>query len=213
MLLSSQPQSAGLPILIGGITFQGLGWMFAFMIYTIYLTRLINSDIPPEPKRPGMYVAVGPAAYTSNTLVALGMQAPQYLPPGFLGIPPEINVGYIWKAIGVPAGIFLWLLGFWFSALATVSVLSGVRKMHFTLNYWGAIFPNAGLTIAAIYIGNVLNIAGIKAVTSAMTVVLVVAWLYIAAMNIRAAVIGQVLWPGMDEDMEDLEGNSEDEES
>jgi tellurite resistance protein TehA-like permease len=136
VLLSSQPQTAGLAILIGSITFSGLGWMFAFIIYTIYLTRLINSDIPGEPKRPGMFVAVGPAAYTSNTLVALGMQAPKYLPPGFLGTPLDFQVGNVWKAIGVPAGIFLWLLGFWFSALSTVSVLSGVRRMHFTLNWW-----------------------------------------------------------------------------
>ena len=139
VLLYSQPQSAGLTILIGGIAFQGLGWMFAFIIYTIYLTRLIEKDLPAEPKRPGMYVAVGPASYTSNTLVALGMQAPKYLPPGFLGTPTDFPIGDVWKAIAVPAGIFLWLLGFWFSALATVSVLFGVRKLHFTLDWWGMI--------------------------------------------------------------------------
>ena len=113
--------------------------MFAFIIYTIYLTRLIEKDLPAEPKRPGMYVAVGPASYTSNTLVALGMQAPKYLPPGFLGTPTDFPIADVWKAIAVPAGIFLWLLGFWFSALATVSVLFGVRKLHFTLDWWGMI--------------------------------------------------------------------------
>jgi tellurite resistance protein TehA-like permease len=183
--------------------------MFAFIIYTIYLTRLINSDIPPASKRPGMWVAVGPAAYTSNTLVALGMQAPKYLSPGSFGIPRDIPVGYILKAIGVPAGVFLWLLGFWFFALTTVSVLSGIRRMHFTLNWWGAVFPNAGLTIAAIYIANVLDSAGIQAITSAVTVLLVVAWIFIAIMNVRAVYLKQILWPGMDEDMEDMEGYPE----
>jgi tellurite resistance protein TehA-like permease len=61
VLLYSQPKSAALPILIGGLMFQGLGWMIAFIMYTIYFTRLINSDIPEEPKRAGMYIAVGPA--------------------------------------------------------------------------------------------------------------------------------------------------------
>lgn len=210
VLESSQPPSSGLAILIGGILFQGLGWLFAFMIYTIYLTRLINSDTPPEPKRPGMYVAVGPAAYTSNTLVALGMQAPKYIPPGFLGIPEDIQVGYIWQAIGVPAGIFLWLLGFWFMALATVSVIFGARKMYFTMNYWGFIFPNAGLTIAAIYIGNALDSNGIKAVTSAMTLILVIVWLLVAFLNVRALWLRQVLFPGKDEDMEDIGGHPSD---
>ena len=202
----SQPRSSALPILIGGITFQGLGWMFAFFIYTIYLTRLINSDLPLEPMRPGMYVAVGPAAYTSNTLVVLGMQAPKVLPANFLGI-TSVPIGDLWKAIGVPCGIFLWLLGFWFSALSTVSVLAGIRKMHFTMNWWAFIFPNAGLTIAAIQIGNVLGSNGIKGVTSAMTILLVIMWIYVAVMNIRAVWKKQVLWPGMDEDMEDIEGH------
>lgn len=56
-----QPQHAALPILIGGLLFQGLGWMIAFFMYTLYWTRLVNQDLPEEAKRPGMYVAVGPA--------------------------------------------------------------------------------------------------------------------------------------------------------
>lgn len=64
-MVSSQPQTSALPIFIGGIAFQGLGWMFALLIFSIYLTRLINSEIPEEPKRPGMYIAVGPACKSS----------------------------------------------------------------------------------------------------------------------------------------------------
>ena len=67
LLYSQSRQSAALPILIGGITFQGLGWCFAFMQYTLYITRLTSGLLPDEPKRPGMFVAVGPAG-TSLTL-------------------------------------------------------------------------------------------------------------------------------------------------
>ncbi|KAJ4299670.1 hypothetical protein N0V90_004916 [Kalmusia sp. IMI 367209] len=207
----SQPQLSALPILIGGICFQGLGWSVALFMYTIYVTRLINSDLPEPSKRPAMYVAVGPAAYTANTLVALGMQAPKVLPPNFLGI-YSFPVGDVWKAIGVPAGIFLWLLSFWFCALSTVSVISSWKQMYFTLNWWAFIFPNAGLTIALIQIANVLDSRGIKAVCSAMTVILVALWIFVAFMNVRAVLRGDVLWPGMDEDMEDVEGHGEDEE-
>jgi hypothetical protein len=45
--------------------------MFAFMIYTTYLARLINSDLPDESKRPGMYVAVGPAGMCSTSQACL----------------------------------------------------------------------------------------------------------------------------------------------
>jgi tellurite resistance protein TehA-like permease len=61
VLLYSQPTTSAIPILISAIMFQGLGWTIALIMYTIYITRLINGDIPEEPKRAGMYIAVGPA--------------------------------------------------------------------------------------------------------------------------------------------------------
>lgn len=208
-LLYNQPRpSSALAILIGGITFQGLGWSFAFMQYTLYITRLTSGLLPDEPKRPGMYVAVGPAAYTSNALVNLGSQAQVILPPGFLGI-TTIPVGDIWKAVGVAAGIFLWLVGFWFFAISTVGLVHGYKQAKFTLNWWAIIFPNAGLTIALIHIGNVLGSSGIKAVASAMTIFLCCAWLWVAALNVKAVWKGQILWPHKDEDMEDVEGHEE----
>jgi len=63
----NQPPGPALNILIGGIVFQGLGWTIAFFMYTLYFTRLINSALPEESKRPGMYVAVGPAGKFANT--------------------------------------------------------------------------------------------------------------------------------------------------
>ncbi|KIV81189.1 hypothetical protein PV11_08626 [Exophiala sideris] len=208
-LLYSQPRpSSALPILIGGIAFQGLGWCFAFIQYTLYITRLTSGVVPDEAERPGMYVAVGPAAYTCNALIVLGSQAQVILPPGFLGI-TTVPVGDICKAVGAIAGIFLWLVGFWFFALGTVGLIHGWKNAHFTLNWWAIIFPNAGLTIALIQIGNVLGSVGIKAVCSAMTILLCGAWFWVAALNIKAVWRGQTLWPHKDEDMEDVEGHEQ----
>ncbi|KAF2636292.1 C4-dicarboxylate transporter/malic acid transport protein [Massarina eburnea CBS 473.64] len=204
----NQPQESALPIMLGGLCFQGLGWSVAFFMYTIYVTRLVNSELPEPSKKPAMFVAVGPAAYTSNTLVALGLQAPKVLPPDFLDL-PSLPIGETWKAIGVPAGIFLWLLSFWFCALATVSVLKSARHIHFTLNWWAFIFPNVGLTIALVQIGNVLSSDGIKGICLALTIVLVVLWIFVAVINVRAVWEGDVMWPGMDEDMEDMDNPEE----
>jgi tellurite resistance protein TehA-like permease len=139
------------------------------------------------------------------------MEAPKVLPSGFLGLPSS-SAGDIWKAIGVPAGIFLWLLAFWFFALASVSVLSTWRKMHFSMNWWAFIFPNAGLTIALIKIAEALKSDGIKGICTAMTILLVIAWIGVVSMNVRAVWKGDVLWPGMDEDAEE-EGYEGDEEA
>lgn len=48
-------------MLIGGIFFAGLGWSLAFIMYTVYITRLIGGALPKAKKRPDMFVAVGPA--------------------------------------------------------------------------------------------------------------------------------------------------------
>lgn len=207
----SQPPDRGLPIMIGGITFAGFGWSIAFIMYTLYFTRLINSEIPPERERPGMFLAVGPAAYMSNTLVALGGDAPKILPPAYLGI-DSVPAGDVWKAIGVPAGIFLWLLGFWFFALGSMSVIYGWKKMEFSLVCWSFIFPQVGLTIAAIQIGEVLESDGIRGVTSAMSILLVIGWFLVAAATVRGLWKRNVLWPGMDEDVDDIEARPADEE-
>jgi tellurite resistance protein TehA-like permease len=140
--------------------------------------------------------------------VTLGSQAVKILPPDFLGWPGPMPVGYIWKAVGVPAGMFLWLLAFWFCALSTVSVLFGIRQMKFNLSWWAFIFPNAGLTIAAIQIGNAIGSKAIGKVCSVATVLLVIVWFGVAIGNIWAVYNRKILWPGMDEDMEDVEGHS-----
>lgn len=207
-LLKNLSVGAGLPIFIASLTFQGLGWTVAFFMLTIYVTRLINSELPEAHKRPGMYVAVGPASYTANTLVTLGMEAPRHIPVNFLGI-TSFPVGDVFKAIGVISGIFLCLVAFWFSALATVSVLYTAKNSHFTLNYWAFIFPNAGLVIALIHIANALENDGLRWACSGSTVLLVVLWFWVAFLNVKALLQRKVLYPGMDDDMEDIEGHNE----
>ncbi|KAL0259908.1 hypothetical protein SLS55_005649 [Diplodia seriata] len=204
----SQPRESGLPIMIGGLAFEGFGWSMAFMMYTLYFTRLINGEMPTEKQRPGMYVAVGPAAYTSDTFMAVGSLAPKILPAAFLGT-EGTSAAQVWKAVGLPAGVFLWLLGFWFFALASISNILGWKKMRFTMSCWSFVFPQAGLTIAAIQIGNELNSDGIKGVTSAMTILLVVAWLLVAAASMRAVWKREVLWPGVDEDEDEDDDDDE----
>ena len=61
LLIPGQPASARVPIFIGGLMFQGLGWMVSIFMYSIYTQRLMGSDLPAPPQRPGMYISVGPA--------------------------------------------------------------------------------------------------------------------------------------------------------
>lgn len=198
-MVASQPDGAALPIFMGGVVFQGLGWTVAIFMYTIFAVRLMSAELPPASMRPGMFISVGPAGYTSAALVSLGMEATKVIPHGFLGL-DDFNAGAAIKVLGVMSGIFVWLVAFWFFAMSLMAVLHGVRQMSFTLNWWALIFPNAGMTLAAINIGNALNSNGIKAVTSGMTILLIIAWLFVAGSYVRAILRKQIFWEGQDED-------------
>lgn len=138
-------------------------------------------------------------AYTSYTLIALASTAQKVVPEDFLGV-TSIPVGDVWKAIGVPAGIFFWLLSFWFFSLATVSVLVVAKHTYFTMQWWSFIFPQVALCTAGLTIGDVLDATTVKWVFSVFSVVLVVMWFIVAGAHIRAVFKKQVLWPGVDED-------------
>lgn len=204
VMIPNHSESQALPILLGGICFQGLGWMVAIFMYSIFIVRLLSSELPPPPKRPGMFISVGPAGYTSAALVSLGTRASVIIPYNFMSL-GDYNTGATIKVLGVMSGIFLWLFAFWFFALSLVAVLRDVKEMSFTLNWWAMVFPNAGLTLALIQIGDVLDSTGIKAVTSGMTILLVIAWFFVAICHISAIFRKQIYWEGCDEDAGMLE--------
>lgn len=56
---SSQPAHHLLPILVAGLSFQGLGFLIAMFFYGIYLGRLMSQGLPSINTRPGMFIAVG----------------------------------------------------------------------------------------------------------------------------------------------------------
>lgn len=198
VLLPDRPPSSAIPMFLGAVMLQGLGWTISVFMYTIYLQRLMSSNLPPPPTRPGMYVSVGPVAYTSVALISLGSQAPTILPNTLIS--GNLAVGDTVKILGFISGVFLWAVSFWFFSVSTFAVLQGVRKMSFTLNWWAFIFPNAGMTLALIQIGKSLDNSAIKWICSAMTIILTATWFVVAIANIRAVYKKQILWEGMDED-------------
>ena len=199
VLLQHPNPGAGERMLVAGIALQGLGWMVTIFLYAIWVIRLFSENLPPPSQRPGMYVAVGPTAYTSQGLISLSLRATKVLPRHFLGV-STISAPEVLQVIGSISGIFLWLLAFWYFAITTISVLNGARRMSFTLTWWGFVFPNAGLTLATMQIAKVLDSPAIEWVSSVMTAVLSAAWLSVGFCHVRAVWKGQILAEGKDED-------------
>lgn len=60
VLLGSRDPADSFPMLVGGIMFQGLGWIVAHFMYPIYIIRLMSGELPEPHMRGGMYISVGP---------------------------------------------------------------------------------------------------------------------------------------------------------
>ena len=207
VLLANQPASSAVPIFVSGVLSQGLGWMVATFLYVIWTLRLFSADLPPPSGRPGMYIAVGPTGYTAQALLTLGSRCPKILPRNFLGASAGLSAGEVLRVLGTISGIFLWLLAFWYFCLSTLAVLKDVRKMQFSLQWWAFVFPNVGMVLAAIQIGNVLSSPGIKWVTCVAVAILFAIWVLVSIGHVRAVWLRQITWDGKDEDagMEDAQ--------
>ncbi|KAH8728647.1 voltage-dependent anion channel [Phaeosphaeriaceae sp. PMI808] len=198
-ILPSQPDSASWKIFIAGVLLQGLAWLVSFLMYGLYMQRLMTSTLPSANVRPGMYVSVGPTGYTAAGLFSLAAQAPRLIPPNYW-TDTVVPDGEIVHIMGIMAGLFMLLFAYWFFFVTTITVLAGVRKMSFSQNWWAFIFPNAGLTLATIQAGSSLRSETINGVATALTILLVILWLMTAICCVRALWLGDVMWPGKDED-------------
>lgn len=70
-ILPSQPEVPSWKIFIGGVILQGLAWVVSFLMYGLYMQRLMTSSLPSPTTRPGMYVSVGPAGKSLQLILTL----------------------------------------------------------------------------------------------------------------------------------------------
>ncbi|KAL3460553.1 voltage-dependent anion channel-domain-containing protein [Aspergillus heterothallicus] len=85
-LLSSKLEpSRTLPIIVGGTTIQGVGFLVSLMVYSAFIYRLMSQKLPRENLRPGMFVSVGPSAFTVTGIVNMAAQADRCFPKDFMG--------------------------------------------------------------------------------------------------------------------------------
>ncbi|KAI9829665.1 MAG: hypothetical protein M1819_006036 [Sarea resinae] len=200
VIAGTQPEEHAIPVIIGGITFQGLGMMVAIFVYANYIRRLLSLGLPSPNFRPGMFIAVGPPSFTALALIAMSDAALTSFPKYYIEGTSMVPTAEVLKIVSVFFGIFLWTLAFWFFCLSVIAVVSGFNEMTFHLSWWSFVFPNTGFTIATIQIGHALHSNAILWVSSAMTIVMVTLWFLVVISHAWAVFAGQILWPGRDED-------------
>jgi tellurite resistance protein TehA-like permease len=72
-------------IIIGGTTIQGIGMLVSMMVYSAFIYRLMTQKLPLEPLRPGMFVSIGPSAFTVAGLITMAESLKTAIPPDFMG--------------------------------------------------------------------------------------------------------------------------------
>ena len=136
-----------------------MGWSIAFLMYAIYLHRLMQFGMPPPNLRPGMFISVGPPSFTGLAVI------------GFANaLPLTTGVGYfvrnqaailILQTVADFIAIFLWMFAFWFFVISLLAILAGVKQMSFHLVWWGQVFPNIAFAIATARVGEQLKSEGL----------------------------------------------------
>lgn len=203
VVTSYQPYPHNIRMLVAGAAIQGIGFLIALMVYAAYISRLMTDKLPDPSNRPGMFVSVGPSAFTTIGLIGMGKQAVATNAFGetFVGVEGQIAQAII-RVVTVWAGTFLWGLSLWFAMVTIGAHLVAMwnKKLHFRLNWFSFVFPQTALVIATYRVGESFDAPAIEYFGAVMACILVLVWVFIFVKMIIAIYKKDIMWPGKDED-------------
>jgi C4-dicarboxylate transporter/malic acid transport protein len=198
VISETQPATSGVPIVVAGLTCQGLGIAVAFMMYAHMVGRLMQSGLPNREHRTGLFMCVGPPAFTALAFIGMAGGLPKNFDHDMDGL---LDTAFI-ETMGLVGAGFLWALSFWWFGIAVLAVALSPPK-HFHLGWWAAVFPNTGFTLATIALGNAFRNDGTLWFATAMSILLLLTYLFVLYHHVRAVIVQDILYPGRDEDVED----------
>ena len=197
VIAGDQQPRAAIPIIVAGVTFQGLGFSISCMMYAHYIGRLMESGLPNREHRPGLFICVGPPSFTALALIGMAKGLPQ----DFAVLPDQAtNDARILEILAVTTGAFLWALSLWFFCIGLVAVIRE-PPTAFHLNWWAMVFPNTGFTLATIKLADAFGSSGVKGFASAMSICIISMFIFVFVSHVRAVWRQDIMYPGKDEDV------------
>ena len=201
-----QPKQA-IQVIVGGFTIQGTGFLISLTVYSAFVYRLMTQKLPSEPLRPGMFVSVGPSAFTCAGTIGMAENLSRIF-KGFQGreymdVPCPLAASIL-KLIANWACLWLWGLALWFFFISLLSNLVCLRQKHhmpFAMTWFSFIFPQTALISATFRIGHAFDVRAIRIIGCVMTGCSILVWLIVVGMMARAILNRQILWPKKGEDM------------
>ncbi|KAI1192708.1 voltage-dependent anion channel-domain-containing protein [Nemania serpens] len=198
VIAATQPGMAAIPIIVAGLGAQGLGISVAVMMYAHMIGRLMRAELPSREHRPGLFMNVGPPAFTALAFIGMANGLPDSFHRELDGM---IDVNII-RTFALISAIFLWGLALWWFFIAAVAVLSS-RPKYFHLGWWAMVFPNTGFILATISIAKEFQNVHVLRFASALSILLVLMYLFVLVSHIRAVIRQDIMYPGRDEDVEE----------
>ncbi|OTA02478.1 hypothetical protein A9Z42_0028450 [Trichoderma parareesei] len=182
-------------VALSAVATQGTGCLISLMISSAFIYRLMTQKLPRDFQRPGVFISIGPYAFTAASIAQLGSQANVILPSGFLG---TVHGADIIKVISILVALWLYGLSTWFFLVSVGSLWKYVRTgkgMPFQMTWWSFVFPNTALVSATEIMGAIFESRGLQLFGCAMTIALVIAWVSIFATMIVCIRQKKLLWP------------------
>ncbi|KAH8424930.1 tellurite-resistance/dicarboxylate transporter family protein [Aspergillus melleus] len=186
-MANSQPPSRAIPMLIGGTTMQGLGFLMFLMVLAQCLIELNDEGLPEAYFRPEMFITVGPPSFTIIAFIGMATAAVEKFPEHYISQATSVRTADVLLIVAVFAGILLWTLAFFLFSVSLISVLQGLwkRESSFGLLWWSMVFPNTGFVLATAKISSALSSVAIGWVATAMTILQVALLLTMTAFQSR----------------------------
>ncbi|KAG5951220.1 hypothetical protein E4U53_003552 [Claviceps sorghi] len=174
---------------------QGTGCLIAFMISAAFIYRLMTQKLPRDMQRPGVFISIGPFAFTAAGIAQLGSQAKGIIPDNFLDTPVTWDVV---KVVSVLVGLWLWGLAMWFFLVSVGSLWKYTRAGHnmpFQMTWWSFVFPNTALVVATETMGDIFDNRGIHLFGAVLTICLIVVWIGVFITMVHCLRTRKLLWP------------------
>lgn len=198
VIADTQPEISAVPIVIAGMSCQGLGLSVAVMMYAHMVGRLMSAGLPNREHRPGLFMNVGPPAFTALAFIGMANGLPDTFDRELDGF---IDVHMI-RTFAIIGAIFLWALSLWWFGIAVIAVISSPPK-YFHLGWWAMVFPNTGFILATISLANEFKNDAALWVTTGMSICLLATYCFVFYNHIRAVIVQDIMYPGRDEDVND----------
>ncbi|MFG5720302.1 TDT family transporter [Streptomyces murinus] len=181
-LPAGQPRET---LLLACLAMFGLSLFATLLMLPLVLGRLITSGPLPLALTPTLFLVLGPLGQSTTALGSIANAAPGVVPASYAHGLAVFSVLY-----GVPVMGFalMWL------ALSVAHLVRARRQgMGFAMTWWGATFPVGTCVTGAAALTRHTSLTAFQALSVALYVLLVAAWLAAASGTVRGLLSGELL--------------------